>query len=249
MKTIEEWLREIPDPEIAALALKHCMISDTGGRRVETLRRALLSAFEWKKTPEGHYFWEKVSTRNGHPSQLTHKGVGEGDEGLPTPMEEAMVGVISEAIEEVKSTLPPTGIVELPDENPARYVFTDIGAVRAEDPKKASGDLKPQLVLMPPSAEEDCCAVLALGSKKYGPYNWRDTGVQLPTYISAIKRHLAAAHRGEWIDPESGKPHIAHIMASCAIMLDADEHGKLDKQVMPHFESRLEKNGIASPHL
>ena len=101
------------------------------------------------------------------------------------------------------------------------------------DVKKVAGSGKPQLCLMPPVFEEGVCGVLSHGAEKYGEWNWRETGVEMVTYVSAIKRHLAAIHRGEWIDPESGYPHIAHIGASCAIAMDADAFGLLKRSVSP----------------
>lgn len=103
---------------------------------------------------------------------------------------------------------------------------------RTEDVKKAAGMVKPQLVLMPPIAEELICKVLASGAAKYGEWNWRLSGVEMTTYVSAIKRHLAAVHSGEWLDPESGVPHVAHIAASCCILMDADNLGLLDREVV-----------------
>jgi len=85
---------------------------------------------------------------------------------------------------------------------------------------------------MPTIAEDFICQVLSNGASKYGAWNWRLTGLEVATYISAIKRHLAAIHRGEWIDPESGCPHVAHIGASCCILMDADAMGVLDKEVI-----------------
>lgn len=108
-----------------------------------------------------------------------------------------------------------------------------------EDIKKAAGLKKTQLVLMPPAAEEMICQVLQSGADKYGAWNWRLSGVEAATYISAIKRHLAAIHSGEWNDPESGKPHIAHIAASASIMLDAEHHGRLALNVVkPEIKSK-----------
>ena len=101
------------------------------------------------------------------------------------------------------------------------------------DVKKVTGSVKPQLCLMPPAFEEGVCGVLHHGGEKYGLWNWRKTGVEMATYVSAIKRHLAAIHRGEWIDPESGYPHVAHIGASCAIAMDADAFGLLKRSVSP----------------
>ena len=99
----------------------------------------------------------------------------------------------------------------------------------AGDPKKSAGDKKCPMQLLPPVALRDTAWVHKLGADKYGPWNWLDTGVSLDTYIGAIMRHLMAMHEGEWIDPESRFPHAAHIAASCNILMDADDKGKLDR--------------------
>jgi len=103
--------------------------------------------------------------------------------------------------------------------------------MKTPDVKKEVGASKPPLVLMPPAAERSICEVLKFGADRYGVWNWRLSHIETATYISAIKRHLAAIHEGEWIDPESGQPHIAHIGASACILLDADFYCKLTKQV------------------
>jgi hypothetical protein len=60
-----------------------------------------------------------------------------------------------------------------------------------------------------------------LGADKYGPYNWRKTKVCTTTYIAAMMRHLNAWRDGEDLDPESGITHLAHVVASCNILMDA----------------------------
>jgi hypothetical protein len=66
-----------------------------------------------------------------------------------------------------------------------------------------------------------------LGADKYGPWNWRETGVCASTYVNAIMRHLNAWRDGEDLDPESGFSHLAHIACSCNILMDAAAVGKL----------------------
>ena len=95
------------------------------------------------------------------------------------------------------------------------------------DPKGSAGLLKTPLGLIPPHAMEQTAWVHKLGSQKYGPFNWRDTGVCASTYVNAIMRHLNAWRDGEDLDPESGITHLAHIACSCNIMMDADYCGKL----------------------
>lgn len=95
------------------------------------------------------------------------------------------------------------------------------------DPKKASGDQKPQLQLLPAVFEEQTAAALKIGAEKYGPWNWRGNQVEIMTYLGAMRRHIAAVLDGEDIDPESGAHHLGHVAASCAIVLDARKHGTL----------------------
>jgi len=103
------------------------------------------------------------------------------------------------------------------------------------DPKGAAGALKTPLGLIPPYAMEQTAWVHKLGSDKYGPYNWRKTGVCASTYVNAIMRHLNAWRDGENLDPESGISHLAHVACSCNILLDADYCGTLqdDRNVTP----------------
>jgi len=94
------------------------------------------------------------------------------------------------------------------------------------DPKKQAGDLKHPLHLLPTVALVQTAHVLKLGADKYGVYNWRESaGVKASTYTAAIFRHLVQYMDGEDVDEESGKSHLAHIMATCSILLDADSAG------------------------
>ena len=95
------------------------------------------------------------------------------------------------------------------------------------DPKGEAGAKKAPMWLLPPVALEQTAWVAKLGAEKYGPYNWRVTGVCATTYVSAIMRHLNAWRDGEDLDPESGISHIAHIATSCNILMDAAACGTL----------------------
>ena len=96
------------------------------------------------------------------------------------------------------------------------------------NPKQAYGDLKVPLALIPPPALILMADVFKEGARKYGAYNWRDQPVESMTYIHAALRHIMAFLDGEELDPESdGKPHLAHAMASLAILLDAAVTGNL----------------------
>lgn len=69
--------------------------------------------------------------------------------------------------------------------------------------------------------------VLAHGAAKYGARNWRVDPILASTYEGAMMRHFLAWAQGEDIDPDSGEPHLSHLRACCAVVMDADEHGSL----------------------
>jgi hypothetical protein len=89
------------------------------------------------------------------------------------------------------------------------------------NPKDLIGVTKAPLRLVPPALTIGVAPVMALGAKKYGAYNWRKYPVKLSVYLEAIERHLLAVMDGQWVDPESGQPHVAHIAAGVGIILDA----------------------------
>ena len=93
------------------------------------------------------------------------------------------------------------------------------------NPKKRMGDLKVPLGLFPKAALEAVSRVLQHGADKYGLWNWRSEPIDAMTYSHAMMRHLQAWKEGEDIDPDSGESHLAHIMASCAIAMDAAKVG------------------------
>lgn len=102
------------------------------------------------------------------------------------------------------------------------------------NPKDIFGDKKAPLHLIPSSPLARLAMVMKLGAKKYGPYNWREKDVRLTVYLAAAERHLRAILDGESIDPESMMPHAAHVMACMAIIIDANDIGKLvDDRPLP----------------
>jgi len=70
--------------------------------------------------------------------------------------------------------------------------------------------------------------VMSVGAAKYGAFNFRDSRIAASTYQDAMERHAALWFDGEDNDPETGVSHLASIMASCTLLLDAQENGKLD---------------------
>jgi len=111
------------------------------------------------------------------------------------------------------------------------------------DPKKANGDLKCPMHLLPTVALRAMARALYHGAvtKGYGIYNWRaGDGIKTSTYTAALQRHTLQLMDGEDVDAESGESHLAHIMATCAILMDAESAGKLidDRVKAPKIAGR-----------
>lgn len=95
------------------------------------------------------------------------------------------------------------------------------------DPKGQAGAAKPPLALLPPEALRQAAEAHRLGAAKYGVANWRENKVEAMTYISAMMRHIGQYLDGEDADAESGLSHIAHVIASANILIDAKHCGTL----------------------
>lgn len=100
-------------------------------------------------------------------------------------------------------------------------------ATKASNPKDAIGDKKIPLHLLSPIASAYWAVAQFVGQIKYGAWNWRKAGVRSSVYIAAMKRHIDAYTSGEEVDPIDKTPHLGHIMACAAILIDAKAAGKL----------------------
>lgn len=86
--------------------------------------------------------------------------------------------------------------------------------------KKYDSD-KARMDLVPPEAVWAMAEVLTFGAAKYGERNW-ELGMAWSRPYAALLRHLLAWWSGEDRDPESGMPHLWHVMC-CAAFLTAYE--------------------------
>lgn len=87
--------------------------------------------------------------------------------------------------------------------------------------------------LTPGSAKAYMAMAFLEGALKYGKYNWRVAGVRTSIYLDAMERHMEKFKNGENIDQKTLVPHLASVMACCAIILDADLVGKLNDDRPP----------------
>jgi hypothetical protein len=96
------------------------------------------------------------------------------------------------------------------------------------NPKTAVGAVKVPFNAIPVTALIPMGQAMADGLKKYGITNWRDSPVSASVYYNAILRHLFAWQDGEDVAPDSEVHHLGHVMACCAILLDARSLGVLN---------------------
>jgi hypothetical protein len=105
---------------------------------------------------------------------------------------------------------------------------------KPSNPKDLIGSNKIPIHLFPTTAIIYGALALLDGALKYGRSNYRAIGVKSTIYTDAINRHTMAYLEGEDIDPDSKLPHLAHVLASAAILIDAKEAGKLtDDRMYP----------------
>lgn len=113
-------------------------------------------------------------------------------------------------------------------------------AMNPPNPKQRYGDAKVPLGYVPPASIIYEAFAFQEGADKYGPFAWRNKAVEAMTYVHATLRHILAYQDGEFIDPESGKPHLGLAKASLGILIDATEQGNLiDNRPIPGQASKL----------
>lgn len=81
---------------------------------------------------------------------------------------------------------------------------------------------KPRLSLVPPSLIESVGEVMTFGADKYYVDSWRSVEPEL--YRDALMRHLCKyLEYPEAIDEESGFPHLWHIAANVAFLIELEK--------------------------
>jgi len=111
-----------------------------------------------------------------------------------------------------------------------------------DNPKTAVGATKVPLHLVPPVATHYLALAFKDGAVKYGPYNWREHMVSASVYYGAMRRHMDAWWDGEDVSHDALVHHLGHVMACCAILLDAESVGKLnDDRPLPGAAGALQR--------
>lgn len=106
--------------------------------------------------------------------------------------------------------------------------------LKPTNPKDFIGSTKMPLHLWPNTATLVGTLAMLDGAAKYGRSNWRVSGVKASVYYDAARRHLDAWFEGENNAKDSNVPHLGHVLACIAIIIDAECAGKLtDDRMTP----------------
>lgn len=104
--------------------------------------------------------------------------------------------------------------------------------------KTAAAVGKAPFQAVPPIAYVALGKAMQNGEDKYERFNWRNAGATSSVFFNAMMRHLLDWYSGEDHAGDSKVHHLAHLMAGCAIVLDAELHGKLNDD-RPQDEVKL----------
>jgi hypothetical protein len=134
--------------------------------------------------------------------------------------------IVAEASEVESESAEPTPEPVAADQSPSAPEAepAPIAAPAPITPPGVKADLdKPRWDLLPFVATAVVVDVLTYGARKYSPDNWRHVPDARRRYFAAAMRHLVAWFAGERVDPESGRPHLAHATCCLLFLLELDE--------------------------
>jgi len=102
-----------------------------------------------------------------------------------------------------------------------------------------AGDYKAFNSLLAFNDLEGACRVFEYGAKKYAAWNWAK-GMAWSVPLGCALRHMQAVLDGEFIDDESGLPHLDHVLCNI-IMLDFFEDTYPEGDDRPIFEQEYNR--------
>lgn len=109
-------------------------------------------------------------------------------------------------------SFPPINLWNMPKQMISAIDIEDFRDLKIKQPEAGTkyDQGKPRMDLVDFTALEGLAAVLTFGAQKYAAHNWRG-GLHYSRLVASLLRHMGAIQRGEYIDPESGLPHIDHV--------------------------------------
>jgi hypothetical protein len=101
---------------------------------------------------------------------------------------------------------------------------------------------KPAMDLLPAWPLEFVGSVLGHGAKVYAPGNYKYCK-DPSRYVAAMLRHATKHMRGQFVDPDSGYPHLAHLICNGLFALDLYLRGEQDHLTVGNYFALIEKKG------
>lgn len=95
------------------------------------------------------------------------------------------------------------------------------------NPKDKEGMKRVPLWLLPMVGMVQQALAHLDGAEKYGVANWREKPIKQSEMVAAMERHIKRYAAGERLDPKSGFHPLGHVMATAAILMDAEAHDTL----------------------
>lgn len=137
---------------------------------------------------------------------------------------------------DLPSDFPPPGSawpVDMPAEaagRPAIAPAAGPGPALADQGASRLNAGKPPLHLLPPDALVMVARVLEFGAEKYQSRGWERGELSWADCCRAMLAHTWRVLGGQWLDPESGCPHVAHIACNALFVcaMAARGIGRLD---------------------
>lgn len=90
--------------------------------------------------------------------------------------------------------------------------------------KKLDGG-KLRLDLVPAEWIEWLGRVCQMGAEKYSPWAWAKNPMEPWRVEAALMRHVGEYRKGNWLDDESGLPHLVHAAWNCLCLVYYREKG------------------------
>lgn len=95
--------------------------------------------------------------------------------------------------------------------------------IRNEETGGEKGQKQARFDLIPVDPLWQVARVYGRGAEKYADRNW-ERGYAWSLSYGALQRHANAFWMGEEIDPETGLPHLAHVVWHCFTLMQFAQH-------------------------
>ena len=107
---------------------------------------------------------------------------------------------------------------------------------------------KTEWSLLPWEEVEQAVKAMMYGAKKYNERpenpNWIKVDDGYNRYFNALMRHITAQRRGEYLDQESGLPHMSHAIFNILALSHFARKREEEKHKCPSQDNRTNSSGV-----